>query len=176
VDLTICLEITSHTMVDASLCRSFVSTNLSQVNGYLKCESREAFQDNEALRSMSMVMSGPYSFGLSSRINNFINSNILSLRTPHTYSMHDSHLVCYFPLNSLHQFYDSHGRFYDRIETWLERYYLDRIPMSYHCHMFNMVNIFYHALIFPTFILSLFQVLCLIFCLEHMYVGLGLQG
>jgi hypothetical protein len=37
-----CLEITSHTMVDASLCRSFVSTNSSQVNGYLKWEPREA--------------------------------------------------------------------------------------------------------------------------------------
>jgi hypothetical protein len=127
-----CLEITSHTMVDASLCRSFVSTNLSQVNGYLKCESREACQDNEALWSMSMVMSGPYSFGLSSGINNFISMNILSPRTLHTYSMHDSHLVCYFPLNSLHQFYDSHGTFYDRIEAWLERSYLDRFPMNYH--------------------------------------------
>jgi hypothetical protein len=113
------LEITSHTMVDASLCRSFVSTNLPQVNGYLKCESREAFQDNEELWSMMMVISGPYYFGLSLAINNFISSKILSPRTPHTYSTHNFHLVCYFPLNSLHQFYDSHGRFYDRIEIWL---------------------------------------------------------
>jgi len=105
-----------------------------------------------------------------------ISTKILSPKTPHMYYMHGSHLVCYFPLKSLHQFYDSHGIFYDRIETWLERSYLDRIPMSYHCHMFNTVNIFYHALIFTTFILSLFQVLCLIFCLEHMYVGFRLQG
>jgi hypothetical protein len=80
-----CLEITSHTMVDASLCRSFVSTNLSQVDGYLKCESREACQDNEALRSMPMVMSGPYSFGLSSGINNFISMKILSPSTLHIF-------------------------------------------------------------------------------------------
>jgi hypothetical protein len=39
----LCREITSHTMVDSNLCRSFVSTNLSQVNGYLKCESRDDF-------------------------------------------------------------------------------------------------------------------------------------
>jgi hypothetical protein len=88
-----CYEIISHTMVDASLCRSFVSTNLSQVNGYSKCESREACQDNEALRSTPMVMSGAHSFGLSLGINNFVSTNILSPSTLYTNSMHDSHLV-----------------------------------------------------------------------------------
>jgi hypothetical protein len=61
-----CLEDISYTMVDASPCISFDFTNLSQVDGCLKYESREAFQDNEALRSTPMVMSGPHSFGLSS--------------------------------------------------------------------------------------------------------------
>jgi hypothetical protein len=97
-----CLEITSHTMVDASLCRSFVFTNLFQVNGYLKCESREACQGNEALWSMPMVMSGPYSFSFFSGMNKFISTNILSLKKTHMYLMHGSYLVCYFPLNSLH--------------------------------------------------------------------------
>jgi hypothetical protein len=149
---------------------------LSQVDGYLKYESREACQDNEALRSMSMVMSGPYSFGLSSGINNFIGMNILSPSTLHMNSMHNSHLICYFPLNSFYQFYGSNGIFYDRIEAWLEESYSSNVPMNYHCHIFNMVNRFYHASIFPTFTLSLFQVLFLIFCLEHMFAGLGLQG
>jgi hypothetical protein len=79
-----CLEIISHTMVGASPCISFDSTNLSQVDGYLKYESREACQDNEALRSTPMVMSGPHSFGLSSGINNFISMNILSPSTLYT--------------------------------------------------------------------------------------------
>jgi hypothetical protein len=48
--------------------------------------------------------------------------------------------------------------------------------MNYHYHIFNMVNRVYHVLIFPTFSLFLFQVLLLIFCLEHMFAGLGLHG
>jgi hypothetical protein len=89
-----CCENISHTMVDVILCISFVSTNLSQVNGYLKCESIEVFQDNEALQSTPMVMLGPHSFGLSSRINNFVSMEIISPSTLYTNSMHDSHLVC----------------------------------------------------------------------------------
>jgi hypothetical protein len=65
VDLIIFFEIISHVMVETSPCRSFVSINLSQVDGYLKYESREARQGNEALQSMSMVMPDPYFFGLS---------------------------------------------------------------------------------------------------------------
>jgi hypothetical protein len=69
-----CFEIISHTMVGPNPYISYDLTSLSQVVGYLKCESREACQDNEALRSLSMVMSGPYSFGLSSGINNFVST------------------------------------------------------------------------------------------------------
>jgi hypothetical protein len=47
-----CFEIISHTMVGPNPCISYDLTSLSQVVGYLKCESREAFQDNEALRSI----------------------------------------------------------------------------------------------------------------------------
>jgi hypothetical protein len=79
-----CFEDISHTMVGPNPCISFDLTSLSQVDGYLKCESREACQDNEALRSTPMVMSGPHSFGLSSGINNFISMNILSPSTLHT--------------------------------------------------------------------------------------------
>jgi hypothetical protein len=168
VDLTIVLKLSLIPWWVLAHVYHLISTNLSQVDGYLKYESREAFQDNEALRSTPMVMSGPHSFGLSSGINNFISMKILSPSTLHMNSMHGSHLVCYFPLNSLHQFYDSNARFYDRIEAWLERSYLDRFPMNYQYDIFNMVDRVYHVLIFPTFSLFLFQALSLIFCLEHM--------
>ena len=123
-----------------------------------------------------MIMSCPHSFRLSSRINKFIIMKILSPNTLHMNSMKDSHLVCYFPLKSFHEVYDSHGTFYDRIETWLERFYFDTFPMNYHNDIFNMVNRVYHELIFPTFSRFLFQALSLIFCLEHMFAGLGLLG
>jgi hypothetical protein len=112
-----CLEDISYTMVDAILCISFNFTNLSQFDCFLKYESREDCQDNEALRSTQMVMSGPHSFGLYLGINKFNNTKIPSPRTPHTYFMHGSHSVCYFPIDSFHQFYDSNDRFYDRIEA-----------------------------------------------------------
>jgi hypothetical protein len=47
--------------------------------------------------------------------------------------------------------------------------------MNYHYDIFSMVNRVFDVLIFPIFSLLLFQVLLLIFCLEHMYAGLGLQ-
>jgi hypothetical protein len=96
------LEDLPYTMVGSSLYISFDSTNVSQVHGCFKYEPWEDFQDNEALRSMSMVMPYPCSFGLSYGVNKFTNINILSPRTPHTCLMHGSHLLCYFPLNPLH--------------------------------------------------------------------------
>jgi hypothetical protein len=142
----------------------------------LKYESREACQDNEALWSTPMVMSSPHSFGLSSKINKFTSTNILSPSTLHTNFMHGSHSVCYFLVDSLHQFYDSNAIFYDRIEAWLEGSYSTRFPMNYHYDIFNMVNRVFDVLIFPTFTLLFLQVLLLIFCHEHMFVGLGLHG
>jgi len=44
-----CLKKMSYTMAGASSCISIDSTNLSQVDGCLKYEPREAYQDNEAL-------------------------------------------------------------------------------------------------------------------------------
>jgi hypothetical protein len=142
----------------------------------LKYESKETFQDNEAIQSTPMVMSYPHYFGLSSRINKFIFTNILSPSTPHTNSMHVSHLVCYFPLKSLHQFYVSYGRFYDKIESWSDGSYSTNVPINYYYHLFNMVNRFFGVLIFPTFCLSLLQILLLIFCHKHLFLGLGLHG
>jgi hypothetical protein len=104
-------------MVDAIPCISLDFTNLSQVDGCPKCELEEAFQDSEELRSTLMIMSGLHSFGLSSRINNFVNKNIHSPSTLYTNSVHDPHSICYFPLNSIHQFYDSSEIFYDSIEA-----------------------------------------------------------
>jgi hypothetical protein len=88
--------------------------------------------------------------------------------------MHYFHSVYYFPLNSLYQIYVIHGKFYDRIEAWLEESYSTNVPMNYRCHIFSMGNRVFDVLIFPTFTLCLFQALSLIFFLEHMFVGLGL--
>ena len=118
-----CFEIIYHALVETSPCRSFVSTNLSQVDGYLRYESKEACWDNEALWSMSMVMPGPYYFVLFSRKNKFISMKTLSPRTLYIKSMHVSHLACYFPSNAFHQLYDRSAIFYDRIEAWLDRSY-----------------------------------------------------
>jgi hypothetical protein len=74
-----CFEDMSYTMVGTSSCILFDSTNLSQGDGCLKYESREAFQDNEVLRSTPMVMLGTHYFGSSSRINKYIKKKILSL-------------------------------------------------------------------------------------------------
>jgi hypothetical protein len=68
------------------------------------------------------------------------------------------------------------GIFYDRIEAWLEESHSSNVPMNYRCHISNIVDRVYHALILIIFTLFLFQVLFLIFCLEHVYGGLGLQG
>jgi hypothetical protein len=81
-------------MVGPSPCISFDLTSLSQFDGYLKYDSKEACQDDEALWFTTMVASGPHSFGLSLGMNNFISMNILSpISTLHTNSMHDSYLV-----------------------------------------------------------------------------------
>jgi hypothetical protein len=138
-------EIISHTMVDANPYILFDSTNLSQVDGFLKYESREACQDNETLWSTFMVMSSPRSFGFSSWMNKFININTLSPNTPHTNSIHDFYLICYFPLNPLHQVYVSHDRFYDRIEAWFKGSYSDNFPMNDHYDIFNMVDRVYQV-------------------------------
>jgi hypothetical protein len=74
-------------MVDASPCISFDPTNLSQVDGCLKYEPREAFQDNEALQSTPMVMSGPHSFGLSSGLTSLL-AQIFS------HQVHLTHILC----------------------------------------------------------------------------------
>jgi hypothetical protein len=121
-------------------------------------------------------MPGPHSFGLSSGINKYISTNILSPSTLHANSIHGSQLVCYFSVNSLHQFSYSHAIFYDRIEAWLEGSYLAKFPMNYHCDIFYMVDRLFHVLIFPTFSLFLLQVPILIFCDEHMFAGLELHG
>jgi hypothetical protein len=171
-----CLEYFFYTMVGTSPCISFNSSSVSQVGGCLKYESKDSFQDNEELRSMLMVMSRHHSFGLSLGINNSISMKILSPITHHKYTMHGSHLVCHFPMNSLHQFYGSNGSFHDIFEAWLEESYSSNVPMNYCIVIFNMVNIFYHGLIFPTFTLFLFQVLFLIFFDEHACADLRLYG
>jgi hypothetical protein len=117
----------------------------------LKYESKEACQDHEALRSKPMVMSFPHSFDLSSWINKFISTKILSPRTLHTYSIHGSHLVCYFLVHSLHQLYVINGIFYDIIEAWLEESYSYNVPMNYHNDIFNIVQKVFQFLTLPTF-------------------------
>jgi hypothetical protein len=114
-------------------------------------------------------MLGHCSLGLSSRVNMYININVLSPSTLHTNLMRGSHLVCYFPMNALHQFYDSHGIIYDSIETWLEESYSSNVPINCHCHISNIVNRVFNVLFFPTFSLSLFQVLLLIYCHQHVF-------
>jgi hypothetical protein len=164
-----CLKYFPYTMVGASPYISFHSTNLAQVVGFLKYESMEVCQDNEALQSTLMVMTSPHYFGLYLGINKFIITKTLSPSTLHTYFIHSSHFLCYFPMNSLHQFYVSHGRFYDRIESWLEGYYSDRFPMNYHYDIFNMVDRVFYVLIFHTFNLFLFQVLLLFVFIMNLY-------
>jgi hypothetical protein len=121
-------------------------------------------------------MSSPHSFGLSSRVNKYSSTRILSPSTLHIDSMHGSHLVCYFLVNSLHHFYVSHGRFYDRIEASLEESYSTNVLMTYCCHIYNTVDRFYQVIIFPTSSLFLFQVQLLIFYNEHVCACLGLYG
>jgi hypothetical protein len=89
-----CFEYLPYIMVGVILHISFDSTNLSQVDGFLKYDSREACQYNEALQSTLMVMLGTHYFGLYSGIKNFINMKILSLSTLHMNSMHGSHSIC----------------------------------------------------------------------------------
>jgi len=80
----------------------------------------EAYQDNEALWFIPMVMSSPHCFELYSRSNDCISTKTLSQHTFQGSFIYDSQQVYYFPLNPLHQFYDSPDEFYDRIEAWLE--------------------------------------------------------
>jgi hypothetical protein len=156
-------------MVGTSPYISFDSTSLSQVDNFLKYEIEEACKDNGALQSTPMVMLGLRSLGLYFLVNKFINMDILSPSKLYTNFMHNSHLICLFPVNHVHQLYDSNVRFHDRIEAWMERFYLDIFPMNYHYEIFNMVNKVFDVLIFPIFSLLLLQVLLLIFCLEHMH-------
>jgi hypothetical protein len=152
-------EDTSHTMVGHIPRISFDLTSLSQVDSYLKYEYKEAFQDNEALQFTSMVMPGIHSFVLSLGMNNFTSMNIPLTSTLYTNYVHGSNLICYFPLNSLHQFYDSSEIFYHIIEAWLERSYIDIFSMNYHYDISNIVDRVYRVLIFHIFTLFLFQVL-----------------
>jgi hypothetical protein len=172
----LCIEDMPYTMVSVSPCISFYPTNLYQVDGFLKYEPREGFQNNEALQSTMMVMSRAHSFGLSLGINMYINTKILSPGTLHTNFIYGSHFICYIPINSLHQFYDFHAIFYDRIEVWLEGSCSEKFPMNYQYDIFNMVDRFLLVLIFPTFRQLLLQVLLLISCDEHVFASLELHG
>jgi hypothetical protein len=78
-------------MVGPSPHISFDLTSLSQVDGCLKYEFGEAFQDKEALRSTPMVMVGPHYFVLYSRIKNFITKKIPSPSTLYKNSIHGPH-------------------------------------------------------------------------------------
>jgi hypothetical protein len=169
-----CLEDLSYTTMGTSSCISFNSTSPSQVDGCLKYDPQEAYQDNEALRYTPMVMLSPRSLGLSFGVNKFTSIVTLSPSTLHMNSMHGSQSICYFLLNSLHKFYGSNGSFHDRFEAWLEESYSSNVPMNYCIDIFNMVNGFDHALIFPNFTLFLFQILFLIFYDEHACASLGL--
>jgi hypothetical protein len=70
-----------YTMVEGSPCILLNPTNSSQVVGYLRNDAREAFQDNEALSSRSMIMLGPHYFYIYSRSNDYINTKTLSQNT-----------------------------------------------------------------------------------------------
>jgi hypothetical protein len=171
-----CLKDIPYTMVSVNPCISFDHTNLSQFDGFLKYELIEACQDYEALLSTPMVMSYTHYFGLSSRINNYINTNILSPSVLHADFIHGSHLVYYFLVNFLHQFYDSHARFYDIIEALLEESYLAKFPMTYHYHIFNRVYRVFNDLFFSIFSLFLLHVLLPICCDKHVFSSLELHG
>jgi len=81
--------------------------------GYLRNDAREAFQENEALWSRSMIMLGPHYFCMYSRSNDYINTKTLSQSMFQGSLVYGPHQLCYSPMNSLHQFYDFHCRFYD---------------------------------------------------------------
>jgi hypothetical protein len=78
-------------------------------------------------------------------------------------------------VNSLHQYYDKHCRFYNKIEAWLEGSYLSMFPMNYNFFIFSMMDKGLLGLINPIFILLLQLYVLLIFH-EHVIVGLDLHG
>ena len=80
-------------MVGTSPCISFNSTSLSQVDGFLKYEPKETCQENEALWSTLMVISGPRSLGFPFGVKKYTNRTTLSPSTLHMNSMHDSHSI-----------------------------------------------------------------------------------
>jgi hypothetical protein len=143
----------SSTMVRNSKFTSFGHNIPSQVASYVKYDPRETFQDNEALWFRSMVMLGYHYFEFSYVIEDNINTKTLSQGTFHAYFIHDSMKVCYFPVNSLHQFYDNHCRFYDRIEERLERSYLARFLIYNNYEFFGMMDRDLYNLISSSFCL-----------------------
>jgi len=53
------------------------------------------------------------------------------------------------------------------MEAWLEESYSSNVPTNYRCHIYNIVDRFYNALIIPIFTLFLFQDLFIILFLER---------
>jgi hypothetical protein len=117
-----------YTMVEDSPCILLNPTNSSQVVGYLKYEPREACQDNEALWSRPMVMSGPHYFVLSYESNDYINTKALSQSQGKFHIWFSEGMLLSHELPP--PIYGNHCRFYDKIEAWLEGSYLGRFPMN----------------------------------------------
>jgi hypothetical protein len=127
-------------MVSNSKFTSFSHNVPSQFVGYVNYEPKETSQNNEALYFPLMVMLGPHYFVLSSKIKDNINTKILPQGTSHDYFIRASYQICYSFLNSHQHFYYVHGKFYYRIEVWLEGSYLSMFPMNYNILIFHMMG------------------------------------
>jgi len=129
-DISVCHHITNdmpYIMMEDSPCILFDPTNSSQVVNWC-----ELWAEGCLPRQWGTLVSGDgyvkvSLFWLPSGISDNISTKTLSQSTFHADFIHDSMKVCYLPTNSLRQFYDTHRRFYNRIEVWLEGYYLSMI-------------------------------------------------
>lgn len=116
------------------------STNSSRVVGQVNDEPMKTCKYNEAIRPMSMVMSGPYYFSLYFVVNDHVTTETLSQYSFLVYFLHGSHFVCSFFMNYLHQSFDNNDIFCDKIEAFVEGYYLIRFTMNNNSVIFGMVN------------------------------------
>jgi hypothetical protein len=102
-----------------------------------------------------MVMSGSNYLSLSSGMNDTINIKTLPQGAWNANFIHGSHQVCHSFFNSFQQFYGSHCKFYDGIETWLEGSFMSTFPVNNNIANFHMLDRGLPESILPIFCLLL---------------------
>jgi len=107
---------------------------------YVKFEPKEICVDNRTLQFQSMIMSSTHCLTSSPGMNNVTHSETHSQSTLHSSFIYESLQVRHSPSHSFQQPYNDHFKFYEIIESWLEKFYMSAFHMNNNTGKFDMMG------------------------------------